>query len=65
MTGLTQQSLAEVYAKAKGNAVRMAQILADEHDLHPPYSTLTRWVREAELRQPPKRSGQYLSLIHI
>ena len=59
MTGLTQQSLAEVYAKAKGNAVRMAQILADEHDLHPPYSTLTRWVREAELRQPPKRSGQY------
>ena len=55
----TQQRLAEVYARAKGNAVRMAQILADEYDLHPPYSTLTRWVREAELRQPPKRSGEY------
>lgn len=59
MAGLTQQRLSEVYARAKGNAVRMAQILADEHNLHPPYSTLTRWVREAELRQPPKRSGEY------
>lgn len=59
MAGLTQQRLTEVYARAKGNAVRMAQILADEHNLHPPYSTLTRWVREAELRQPPKRSGEY------
>ena len=55
----TQQQLTEVYARAKGNAVRMAQILADEYKLHPPYSTLTRWVRQAELRQPPKRSGEY------
>ncbi|MBK7003203.1 MAG: hypothetical protein IPH35_25780 [Rhodoferax sp.] len=39
--------------------MRMAQILAAEYDLHPPYSTLTRWVRQAELRQPPKRSGEY------
>ena len=54
-----QQRLKEVYERAKGNAVRMGQILADEHDLEPPYSTLTRWVREAELRQPPKRSGEY------
>lgn len=55
----TQQQLAEVYTRAKGNAVRMAQILADEHNLHPPYSTLTRWVRQAELRASPKRSGEY------
>jgi len=55
----TQQRLAEVYARAKGNAVRMAQILGDEYDLHPPYSTLTRWVRQAELRASPKRSGEY------
>ncbi|MEN9377860.1 MAG: hypothetical protein RL710_3017 [Pseudomonadota bacterium] len=55
----TQQQLAEVYARAKGNAVRMAQILANEYDLHPPYSTLTRWVRQAELRASPKRSGEY------
>lgn len=55
----TQQQLTEVYARAKGNAVRMAQILAAEHDLHPPYSTLTRWVRQAELRASPKRAGEY------
>jgi transposase len=54
-----QERLGEVYARAKGNAVRMSQILAEEHDLQPPYSTLTRWVREAELREPPKRSGEY------
>ena len=54
-----QQRLTQVYARAGGNAVRMGQLLADEHDLAPPYSTLTRWVREAELREPPKRSGEY------
>src|SRR5512134_2020007 len=44
-----QQRLEDVYARAQGNAVRMAQILADEHDMVLPYSTLTRWVRRAEL----------------
>ena len=24
-----------------------------------PYSTLTRWIREAQLRDPPRRSGEY------
>jgi transposase len=54
-----QQRLAQVYERARGNAVRMGQILAAEHDLRLPYSTLTRWVREAELRAAPKRSGEY------
>ena len=54
-----QQRLQEVYVRAKGNAVRMGQILAEEDDLNLPYSTLTRWVRQAELRQAPKRVGQY------
>lgn len=54
-----QQRLKAVYERAKGNAVRMGQILVDEHALELPYSTLTRWVREAELREPPKRSGEY------
>ena len=54
-----QGQLAQAYARSQGNAVRMGQILAAEHDLHPPYSTLTRWVRQAELRTPPKRSGEY------
>jgi transposase len=54
-----QQRLAQVYARAGGNAVRMGQILAEEHDQQLPYSTLTRWVRQTELREPPKRSGEY------
>jgi len=54
-----QQRLKAVYERAKGNAVRMGQILAAEHDQWLSYSTLTRWVRQAELRQPPKRSGEY------
>jgi transposase len=54
-----QQRLEEVYARAQGNAVRMAQILASEHDLALSYSTLTRWVRQAELRAAPQRSGEY------
>jgi len=54
-----QQRLEAVYARAQGNAVRMAQILASEYDMELPYSTLTRWVRQAELRGAPKRSGEY------
>jgi len=54
-----QQRLEDVYARAQGNAVRMAQILASEYDTQLPYSTLTRWVRQAELRGAPKRSGEY------
>ena len=56
---VAQLRLKEVYARAQGNAVRMAQILASEHDMALPYSTLTRWVRQAELRAAPQRSGEY------
>ncbi len=34
-------------------------MLAAELDLRPGYSTLTRWIREADLRTPPKRAGEY------
>jgi hypothetical protein len=54
-----RQRLKAIYERAGGNAVRMGQILAEEHDQALPYSTLTRWVRQAELREPPKRSGEY------
>jgi transposase len=54
-----QQRLAEVYARAQGNAVRMGQILKDEDGIEWAYSTLTRRVRQAELRTPPKRAGEY------
>jgi transposase len=53
------QRLKAVYERARGNAVRMGQILVDEHDQELAYSTLTRWVRQAELRAAPKRSGEY------
>ena len=53
------QRLKEVYERARGNAVRMGQILVDEHGQDLAYSTLTRWVRQAELRAAPKRSGEY------
>jgi hypothetical protein len=35
------------------------QLLADEQDLNVAYSTLTRWVRQAGLRTPPPRAGEY------
>jgi len=38
---------------------RAQQLLAHERDLEVPYSTLTRWIREAGLRHPPRRAGEY------
>jgi hypothetical protein len=35
-------------------------MLQAELGLNPGYSTLTRWIREAGLRSPPKRSGEYV-----
>src|SRR5271165_3098120 len=46
------------FARARGNVVRVRELLADE-GLEVPYSTLTRWVRDAELRGPPRRAGEY------
>ena len=45
--------------RAGGNGVRVQQLLASDHNLIVPYSTLTRWIRAAELRTPPHRSGEY------
>jgi len=47
------------FERARGNVVRAHELLREEHALEVGYSTLTRWVREAELRAPPKRSGEY------
>jgi transposase len=54
-----QRRLAEVYARAQGNAVRMSQILKEEDGIECAYSTLTRRLRQAELRTPAKRAGEY------
>jgi transposase len=51
--------LQEAFRRARGNGVRVQELLASESGLNVPYSTLTRWIREAQLRDPPKRSGEY------
>jgi hypothetical protein len=51
----------DAFQRCKGNVVRVAEVLSDEHQLVIPYSTLTRMVREIGLREdaPTQRSGQY------
>lgn len=51
--------LKSAFERAQGNVVRVQQLLAAEYDLAVSYSTLTRWVREAGLRSPPVRAGEY------
>jgi transposase len=51
--------LEEAFKRARGNGVRVQELLASEAGVNVPYSTLTRWIREAQLRDPPKRSGEY------
>jgi len=51
--------LEDAFARAGGNVARVQQLLAHERDLEVPYSTLTRWIREAGLRHPPRRAGEY------
>jgi transposase len=55
----TLAKLEEAFRRARGNGVRVQELLASESGLNVPYSTLTRWIREAQLRDPPKRSGEY------
>jgi transposase len=51
----------ELFKPCKGNVVRIQEILQDQYDHFVPYSTLTRLVREMELRKgkKKKRAGQY------
>jgi transposase len=51
--------LEDAFERARGNVVRAQQLLANENALQIPYSTLTRWIRDAGLRSPPRRSGEY------
>jgi transposase len=49
----------ETFTLCEGNVVRVQEVLAADHELAIPYSTLTRWVREADLRGPKQRAGRY------
>jgi len=53
------EQLPAIYNDCKGNAVRIQEILAQKHAIEVPYSTLTRLIREQDLRAPKKRSGLY------
>src|SRR5262245_12459056 len=55
----TLARLEEAFKRARGNGVRVQELLASESGLNVAYSTLTRWIRESALRDPPKRSGEY------
>lgn len=55
----TLASLQAAFERARGNVVRVQELLAQEHGLDVSYSTLTRWVRQAGLRPAPQRSGEY------
>jgi transposase len=49
-----------LYRDCKGNAVRIAEVLKDQHGTAIAYSTLTRLIRDlTDLRAPKKRSGTY------
>jgi transposase len=54
----TLGKLKAAFARARGNVVRVRELLADD-GLEVSYSTLTRWVRAADLRGPPRRAGEY------
>jgi transposase len=55
----TLSQLEDAFRRARGNVVRVQQLLADENELRVSYSTSTRWIREAGLRSSPRRSGEY------
>jgi len=50
--------LKAAFAEARGNIVRARELLAEE-GWDVAYSTLTRWAREAGMREPPQRAGAY------
>jgi transposase len=52
--------LPELYSRARGNAVRIQELVAAEIGVKIPYSTLTHLLRREQLSAPaPKRSGIY------
>ena len=55
----TLARLEDAFARARGNVARVQQLLVEENDQQVAYSTLTRWIREAGLRRPPQRAGEY------
>jgi len=55
------ERIADAFGKARGNAVRARELLADQ-GVEIAYSSLTRQLREAELRPGKRRAGEYPSV---
>ncbi len=53
------EPISEAFVRCEGNVVRVQEVLAADYGITIPYSTLTRWVREANLRAPKQRAGRY------
>lgn len=51
--------LRQLYARCRSNVVRIQELFKEEHQREIPYSTLTRWVRETQLRPTKRRAGHY------
>ena len=47
------------FERARGNVVRVQEMLEQELGRKLSYSTLTRWIRQAGRRAPVQRSGEY------
>ncbi len=51
--------LPDLYQRCQGNAVRIQELLRQDHQLTVGYSTITRLCVEQQLRQPKVRAGEY------
>jgi hypothetical protein len=52
--------LCELFSRCLGNGVRIHEVLKAEYNVNIPYSTLTRLIKNANLRKPAKRFGEYI-----
>jgi len=53
------EQIKHAYNNCQGNAVRIVEEMKARYDTTISYSTLTRIIREEELRTPPRRAGHY------
>jgi len=51
--------LPELYPRCKGNAVRIHELLKTDYRLTLAYSTVTKYIRDHQLRGGPRRAGEY------
>lgn len=51
--------LRELFTRCLGNGVRIKEVLDEEYGINIPYDTLKRYIRNAGLRAPIKRVGEY------